>query len=412
MGFFQPNARYNSCYDEGVSMLSIRDVSLNNQRVLIREDLNLPMDGNHIRDDSRLQAALPSIRYALENQARLMLMSHMGRPKAGQWDQRYSLQPVADALSQALKQPVRLIKQLKAVDVAPGECVLYENVRFLPGEKNNDTQLAQAMAKLCDIFVMDAFATAHRNQASTVGVATHATIACAGLLFEQEWQQLSSAIDQPKQPLLAIVGGSKVSDKISVLDHLLQKVDALIVGGGIANTFLAADGISIGKSLYEPDWCERAQTLRQLAHARRIHFPLPTDVAVSTTLGEQAQANIKSIHEIRGDEAILDIGPATAAQYQQLIGNMKTIVWNGPLGVFEWPEFAAGTRALAQSITDSSAQSIAGGGDTVAALSQFGLNDKINYISTAGGAFLQLLEGKELPAITILQQRARAHATD
>ena len=393
-------------------MLSMRDLSLSNQRVLMREDLNLPMDGKIIRDDTRLRAALPSIRYALENKARLMLMSHLGRPKKNQKDANFSLKPVAEALSHALQQPVRLINDLESVDVAPGECVLYENVRFLDGEEENDPQLAQAMGRLCDIFVMDAFATAHRAQASTVGLAAVASTACAGLLFEREWQQLSSAIDQPKQPLLAIVGGSKVSGKIAVLEHLLQKVDALIVGGGIANTFLAAHGVQMGKSLYEPNWCDRAKALSNLAKEHGVLFPLPTDVAVSTTLNEQAKASLKAVGNIQSNEAILDIGPETAMQYHALINNMKTVVWNGPLGVFEWPNFAAGTRALAHSVTESNAHSIAGGGDTVAALTQFGLSDKINYISTAGGAFLQLLEGKALPAVTILQQRAQSHAID
>ena len=391
-------------------MLSIKDVPLKGRRVLMRQDLNVPMENGVITDNSRILAALPTIKYALEKGARLMLVSHLGRPKAGEYDAQFSLQAVADELSHQLNQPVTLCTEIVPCAMNEGDCILYENIRFAPGEEQNAEQFSKYLASLCDVFVMDAFATAHRAQASTVGVAEWAEISCAGLLFEKEWQTLNRITDQPEKPVLAIVGGAKVSGKIAVLEHLIERVDALIVGGGIANTFLAAQGFDVGTSLYEKDWCQRAADLMALAASRGVRFPLPQDVLCASVPGKQAVAIERCVTQVQSQEAIYDVGPKTMALYAQEVARANTIVWNGPLGVFEWPNFSYGTFTLARAIAKASGFSIAGGGDTLSALKHVGLSDSINYLSTAGGAFLQLLEGRPLPAVTILQQRAEYDA--
>ena len=381
--------------------------ALTDQRVIIREDFNVPInESGEITDDTRIQRALPLIRQAINANAKVMLLSHLGRPKEGEYDKRYSLAPVAKALQTALDQPVPLIKNwLDGVAIDSGQAVLAENVRFNVGEKANDAKLAQRMAALCDVFIMDAFATAHRAQASTVGIAHYATTAIAGPLLQQEIAALDKALAQPTKPLVAIIGGAKISTKIELLQHLMTRVDQLIIGGAMANTLLAAKGIAIGRSLYEADCLDVAKTILQQAQQKNIDLPLPVDVAVATTLDKQADATIKSIHDIQSDELILDIGTNTIQHYCELLSNAHTIVWNGPVGVFEFPAFATGTQALAQAIADSTAFSIAGGGDTVAAINQFGLSEKISYISTGGGAFLHYLEGKPLPGVAALQKR-------
>jgi phosphoglycerate kinase len=339
---------------------------------------------------------------------RVLVLSHLGRPKEGQMDPKLSLAPVAQALSEAIGQPVPLLTHwLDGTDIQPGQIALAENVRFLVGEESNDPVLAKRMADQCDIFIMDAFATAHRAQASTVGVAEFAPIACAGLLLLEELEALSKALENPRHPLVAVVGGSKVSTKIQLLENLLKKVDCLIVGGGIANTFLAAEGYPVGKSLYEPSWLQQAKELINRARELGVAFPLPIDVVVAKEMSATAKAHTKPLDDLDLEDIILDIGPLTAKHYAGYLSDAGTVVWNGPLGVFEFPQFSHGTRALAQSITQSKAFSIAGGGDTLSALSQFGLSDKISYISTGGGAFLEFLEGTELPAVAMLIQRAR-----
>lgn len=384
---------------------SIMDLALDKKRVLIREDFNVPMQDGRITSDARIQRALPTIQLAIQSNARVMLMSHLGRPEEGRYDATYSLAPVAEALSCELGQEVRLIQNLQSIDIEPGQVVLYENVRFLPGEKANDPGLAKQMASLCDIFVMDAFATAHRAQASTAGVAEYAPIACAGPLLIAELNALSAALEHPQRPLAAIVGGSKVSTKINLLDCLLNKVDTLIVGGGIANTLLAAAGRAVGQSLYEADQLDYARALLQQAQQANVAIPLPTDIVTAKTFNSTATAETKLIDNIADDDLILDVGPKTIASYTQALASAGTIVWNGPLGVFEWPGFAKGTEALGKAVASSSAYSLAGGGDTVAALAQFELMDKISYVSTGGGAFLEFLQGDTLPVIAILEQR-------
>ncbi|MCH9644058.1 MAG: phosphoglycerate kinase [Gammaproteobacteria bacterium] len=389
-------------------LISMDDVNLANQRVLIREDLNVPMQQGKIRDDSRIQSALPTIKKAIDAGAKVLLMSHLGRPVEGEFNPEFSLAPVAEALTQLLGQTVRLIDSWLEQDCAvnAGEVVLCENVRFLEGEKKNDDALAKQMASRCDVFVMDAFATSHRAQASTVGVARYAPIACAGPLLLAELDALKKALDQPKKPVVAIVGGSKVSSKFHVLNALLDKVDTLIVGGGIANTFLKANGHAIGQSLCEDDWLQQARQLLQDAKQKHVSIPLPVDVAVADHFSESAKATNKSIDAVAEHDMILDVGPQTAASYAALMHDAKTIIWNGPVGVFEFPAFCQGTQALAEAIAESAAFSIAGGGDTLAALAQFDLAGRISYVSTGGGAFLELLEDKTLPAVAILEQRA------
>ncbi len=385
------------------------DLDLNGKRVLIREDLNVPLKDGKVSSDSRIRACLPTIRHAVKAGARIILMSHLGRPTEGQYAPEFSLKPVADRLSELLGQPVRLVKDwLSGVDAEPGEVVLCENVRFNPGEKKDDPELSKKMAALCDIYVMDAFGTAHRAEASTHGVGLQAPVACAGLLLAAELDALGKALQHPKRPLLAVVGGSKVSTKLTVLESLCSKVDRLIVGGGIANTFIAAAGHAVGKSLHEPDLIPEARRLAEAAKARGAEIPAPTDVVCAKEFSEKAAASVKQVGDVEADDLILDIGPQTAARYAEIIQAAGTIVWNGPVGVFEFASFGEGTRIVAMAIADSPAFSIAGGGDTLAAIDKYGIGDRISYTSTGGGAFLEFLEGKALPAVTMLEQRANA----
>lgn len=388
-------------------LLKMTDQNLTNQRVLIREDFNVPLQDGKITNNARILAALPTIKLALEANAKVILLSHLGRPEEGQYREEFSLKPVAEELSRLLNRPVILQKDwLNGVNVEPGEIVLCENVRFNRGEKKNDETLAKQMAALCDIFVMDAFGTAHRAEASTYGVAQYAKIACAGPLLIDELTALEKALLHPKHPMVAIVGGSKVSTKLDVLNALLEKVDVLIVGGGIANTFMAASGLSIGKSLYEASFISEAQKLLQLAKQNNKQILLPNDVVVATEFSKDSPAHIKLAQSVTDSEMILDVGPETAERYETTLKNAGTIIWNGPVGVFEFPAFAEGTRKLALAIAHSNGFSLAGGGDTVAAIEEFNIAGKISYISTGGGAFLEFVEGKQLPAVAILEERA------
>ena len=384
------------------------DLDLRDQRVLIREDLNVPIDDHgQITSTQRLDAALPTIKAARDAGARVMVLSHLGRPKEGQFDAASSLAPVAAWLSGQLGAPVRLVADyLDGVDVAPGEVVLLENCRMNVGEGKDDDTLAKKYAALCDIFVMDAFGTAHRAQASTHGVIKYAPIAAAGPLLSAELDALGKALEHPAHPLLAIVAGSKVSTKLTLLDNLIGKVDQLIVGGGIANTFIAAMGHSVGNSLYEPDLIDAAKKVLADAKRRGAEVPMPVDVVVAPTFSAQAPATVKPVDQVSDDEMILDIGPQTADMYAALIAKAGTVVWNGPVGVFEFDAFGKGTETLARAIAASNAFSIAGGGDTLAAVDKYGIADQVSYISTGGGAFLEFLEGKELPAVTALKARA------
>lgn len=387
-------------------MLSMSAIKLANKRVMIREDLNVPMKEGVITSDERIVRALPTIQQALKQNAAVMILSHLGRPVEGSYSEEFSLAPIAHALSKALDQEVLLKRDwLNGIDIKPGQIVLCENVRFNEGEKKNNPELAQKMAELCDIFVMDAFATAHRAEASTVGVAEYAAVACAGPLLMEELSALEKALHHPERPLIAIVGGSKVSTKIQLLDHLLDKVDVLIPGGGIANTLLAAKGYSIGKSLYEADWVEASKGFFKKAATKGVSIALPRDVAVAKQFEATARRESRALTDIQADDLILDVGLETIAHYAPLMLTAKTIVWNGPVGVFEFPEFATGTRALGDAIVNSSAYSLAGGGDTVAAIQEFGIRDKISYVSTGGGAFLEFLQGDVLPAVSILEKR-------
>ncbi|WP_097458756.1 phosphoglycerate kinase [Mangrovitalea sediminis] len=385
-------------------ILKMTDLDLAGQRVLIREDLNVPVKDGKVTSDARIQASLPTIRQAMEAGARVMLMSHLGRPEEGVYDEASSLKPVAEHLSTLLGKPVRLVKDyLGGVDVAEGEVVLFENVRFNKGEKKDDESLSRQYAALCDIYVMDAFGTAHRAQASTHGVGRFAPVACAGPLLAAELEALGKALDNPAKPVVAIVGGSKVSTKLDVLNALSQICDQLIVGGGIANTFLAAAGHKVGKSLCEHDLLDTAREV-----AAKVNIPLPVDVVVSKAFAEDAEATTKSIDDVAEDDMILDIGPQTAQQFADMLKSAKTILWNGPVGVFEFDQFGNGTKALAEAIAGSSAFSLAGGGDTVAAVDKYGVADRISYISTGGGAFLEFVEGKVLPAVQMLEARGSA----
>jgi len=391
-----------------LNVIKMTEVDLANRRVIIREDFNVPVQNGQITDTTRIEKSLPTLQAALKANARVLVLSHLGRPKEGLFDPQASLAPVAKALEKILGQPVQLIQNwLDGWDVQPGQLALAENVRFLAGEENNDPSLARRMAAQCDVFVMDAFATAHRAQASTVGIGEYAPIACAGLLLLAELEALSKLLENPKRPLIAVIGGSKVSTKIHLLENLLQKVDGLIVGGGIANTFLAAEGYPVGKSLYEPSWLTQAKELINRARELDVDFPLPQDVVVGQEMTAQAKAVTKPIDALHDTDIILDIGPVTAKRYGDFLADAGTVVWNGPLGVFEYPQFSQGTRALALAVIHSGAFSIAGGGDTLSALAQFGLSDQISYISTAGGAFLEFLEGRELPAVSMLMKRAQ-----
>ncbi|MEO0996758.1 MAG: phosphoglycerate kinase [Pseudomonadota bacterium] len=383
---------------------TLDSVALGGKRVLIRADLNVPLDGTAVTSDTRIRAALPGILTALDGGAAVMLMSHLGRPTEGLCQPEFSLAPVARRLAELLGSPVRLAEDwIDGVEVAAGEVVLLENVRFLAGEKACDEALSKRIAALCDVFVMDAFGTAHRAQASTVGVARHAPVAVAGPLLARELDALSRALKEPARPLVAVVGGAKVSTKLTVLEALTQRVDTLIVGGGIANTFIAAAGHPIGKSLAEPDM---AATAAALAAADGADIPLPVDVVVATEFAADARGTVKRVDQVAADELILDIGPATAREFAGRIAAAGTVVWNGPVGVFEFAEFGAGTRAIAEAIAAADAFSIAGGGDTLAAIEKYGVAADISYISTGGGAFLEFLEGKTLPAVEVLERRA------
>jgi len=380
----------------------MRDLELNGKRVLIREDLNVPVKDGKVSSDARIRAALPTIEAAVQAGAKVILMSHLGRPVEGEFDSQFSLAPVADHLAGLLGKPVALLSDWReGVELADGEVALLENVRFNPGEKKDDEALARAYAALCDIFVMDAFGTAHRAQASTHGVGRYAPVACAGPLLEGELNALEKALAEPARPMVAIVGGSKVSTKLTVLETLSDKVDQLVVGGGIANTFLAASGKPVGKSLCEHDLVDAARDLMQ-----KTSIPLPADVITATEFSETAEATLRQAAEVGENDMIMDIGPAAAAEIATILKGAGTILWNGPVGVFEFDQFASGTREIARAIAESPAFSLAGGGDTLAAIDKFGIADKVSYISTGGGAFLEYVEGKTLPAVAMLEQRA------
>ncbi len=384
----------------------MENLYLAGKRVLIREDFNVPVKAGQVTSDARIRAAVPTIQLALERGAAVIILSHLGRPVEGHFSEEFSLAPVARRLGELLRLTVRLETDwLDGVEIKPGEVVLCENVRFVPGENKNDAALAGKMAALCDVFVMDAFGTAHRAQASTEGVIRLAPVACSGLLLSKELDALKTSMLQPARPLLAIVGGSKVSTKLTVLENLLNQVDELIVGGGIANTFIAGAGFDVGISMYEPDLVPAAQALIRQAHDRGGSIPIPKDVVVAKAFSAEAAPMIRRVGEVQRDEMILDIGPMTVVEYSRAIATAGTIVWNGPVGVFEFDSFAAGTRAVAEAIGRSGAFSIAGGGDTLAAIDQFGVSDEISYISTGGGAFLEFVEGKTLPAVAALQDR-------
>ena len=389
------------------NFLRMEQLDLTGKRVMIREDLNVPVSGGVVTSDARIQAAIPTLRLALEKGAAVIVLSHLGRPKEGRFSAEDSLAPVAKRLAELLGNPVRLEADwIGGVAVERGEVVLCENVRFLPGETANDAKLAARMAALCDVFVMDAFGTAHRAQASTEGVIRLARVACAGPLLAAELDALQKSMHEPARPLLAVVGGSKVSTKLTVLKNLLPRVDELIVGGGIANTFIAAAGHPVGKSLHEPDLIPEARNLMRQATETGGSIPIPKDVVVAREFSADAEAVVRPVSGVRPDEMILDIGPRTVVDYAGIIAGAGTIIWNGPVGVFEFSPFAAGTRAVAQAIGRSGAFSIAGGGDTLAAIEQFHVDDEISYISTGGGAFLEFIEGKTLPAIAALLDRA------
>ena len=390
-----------------MKLLRMTDADLRNKRVLIREDLNVPVQDGVVVSDARIRAALATIRYALDQHAKVFVLSHLGRPKEGVEDPALTLAPVAARLSELLGKPVPLRKNwLSGVDCPAGTAVLCENVRFIRGEKQDDEQLARRMAALGEVFVMDAFGTAHRAEASTHGVARFAPVACAGPLLVGELEALERALKQPARPLVAVVGGSKVSTKLMVLESLLERVDQLIVGGGIANTFLAATGVAVGKSLHEAEMLDVARRLMEKARARGAEIPLPSDVVVGKEFAATAHADVRPVGEVRPDEMILDIGPDSADRCGALIKAAGTIIWNGPVGVFEFEQFGEGTRAVAQAIASSKAFSLAGGGDTLAAIEKYGVEDGISYISTGGGAFLEFVEGKRLPAVAMLEQRA------
>ncbi|BBI92435.1 putative phosphoglycerate kinase [Serratia symbiotica str. Tucson] len=386
-----------------MSIIKMSDLDLASKRVLIRSDLNVPVKDGKVTSDARIRASLPTIEAAMKQSARVMVTSHLGRPTEGEYNEEFSLLPVVNYLKEHLKSPVRLAKNyLDGVDVAEGELVVLENVRFNKGEKKDDETLSKKYAALCDVYVMDAFGTAHRAQASTHGVGKFAPVACAGPLLSAELEALGKALGNPTRPMVAIVGGSKVSTKLTVLDSLSKIADQLIVGGGIANTFVAAQGNNVGQSLYEPDLIPNAQNL-----LKTCDIPVPTDVRVATEFSETAAATVKQANEIKDNEQILDMGDVSAERLAVILKNAKTILWNGPVGVFEFPNFRKGTEIVARAIADSAAFSITGGGDTLAAIDLFGIADKISYISTGGGAFLEFVEGKPLPAVVMLEERAK-----
>lgn len=392
-----------------MKVISMDDVNLSSKRVLIREDLNVPVKDGKVANDNRIRAALPTIEKALNAGARVMIMSHLGRPVEGEFAPEFSLAPVADSLSALLGRPVRLVSDYleNPVEFAEHEVVLLENVRFNAGEKKNDPALAAKLASLCDVFVMDAFATAHRAQASTEGVIRKAPVACAGPLLTAELAALSRALKAPEHPLVALIGGSKVSTKLLLLEGLLEKVECLIVGGGIANTFLKANGAEVGKSLCEDDLVADAKRIMETAHRSNKDIPLPVDVVVASELSENAVAEVKEVAAVGKDDMILDIGPKTVEIYGKILMGAKTVVWNGPVGAFEIDQFGEGTREIARIIAASPAFSFAGGGDTVAAVQKYNVRDKMDYVSTAGGALLEFMEGRVLPAVAALEDRAK-----
>ena len=390
-----------------MTILNMVDQDLAGKRIMIREDLNVPINDGQVTSDARIRAAIPTIQFAIDAGASVLLLSHLGRPNEGEFEQRFSLEPVAGHLSLLLDRPVRLEKSwLDGVQIEAGEVVLCENVRFNEGEKTNNTDLAKKMAKLCDVFVMDAFGTAHRAHASTYGVGLHAPMACAGPLLAGELKALGQALNNPVRPMAAIVGGSKVSTKLTVLESLIQKVDQLIQGGGIANTFIAAAGFSVGQSLVETDLIGQAKKMMDNAVAAGREIPVPTDVVVGKMFSAEAKAITKSVSDIADDDMIFDIGPETAKRFAGMMQGAETIVWNGPVGVFEFDQFGEGTRILGEAIGASKAFSIGGGGDTLAAIDKYNISDKISYVSTGGGAFLEFLEGKKLPAVAMLEERS------
>ena len=389
-----------------VQVNKMSDFDLKGKRILIREDFNVPMKNGVITSDLRIRAAIPTIKQALKASGKVMLMSHLGRPNDGAYDENFSLAPVARQLSKLLKIEVPLIQHwIEGVNMGDHQVVLLENVRFNHGETDNNVELSRRMASLCDIFVMDAFATAHRAESSTCGIIKYAKASCAGPLLLSELEALSKILEKPAHPVVAIVGGSKVSTKLALLNSLVKKVDYLIIGGGIANTFLAAEGYTVGKSLYEPDLIDEAERLTIEAKERNALIPLPVDVVVAERLSEEAEPAVRLISQIDDTEKVFDIGPDTIKQLLPIIKKAKTILWNGPVGAFEIAEFAKGTEAIAHAVAESKAFKIAGGGDTLAAIEKYQVNDKIDYISTGGGAFLTVLEGKKLPVIAALEER-------
>lgn len=392
-----------------MTVLKMTDLDLSGKRVLIRQDLNVPIKDGKVASDKRIRASLPTIEFAVNAGARVMLMSHLGRPTEGEYADEFSLRPVAEHLSGLLGKEVKLVANYleQAPELNDGDVVLLENVRFNRGEKKNDETLARQYASLCDIYVMDAFGTAHRAQASTHGAGQYAAAACAGPLLAGELDALGKALGNPARPMAAIVGGSKVSTKLTVLESLSGVVDQLIPGGGIANTFIAASGYNVGKSLVEEDLIPEAKRLMEAARAKGGDIPVPTDVVVGKEFSESAEAVVKKVEDVADDDMIFDIGPETAAKFADMMKSAGTILWNGPVGVFEFDQFGEGTRTLGLAIAESDAFSIAGGGDTLAAVDKYGIADKISYISTGGGAFLEFLEGKKLPAVAMLEERAK-----
>ncbi len=396
-----------------MNLIKMSELSLRGKRVLIREDFNVPIKDGIITSDQRLQAAIPTLQAALEEGAAVMVLSHLGRPEEGKFEKRFSLKPIVDYLTGHLDYPVRFVSDyLDGIEVNSGELVVCENVRFNPGEKANDDSLAHKLADLCDIFVMDAFGTAHRAQASTCGVAKYASVAAAGPILVRELEALQHVLKEPAKPIVAIVGGAKISSKLTLLAQLVSKVDYLIPGGGIANTFLKAQNFEIGVSLCEEALLDSARQILALAKEQGCQIPLPSDVVVGKTFSENCAAFNKTLANVASDDMIMDIGPDTVSRYIDIIGKANTIIWNGPVGVFEFPQFAYGTRALAIAIANSGAFSIAGGGDTLAAVDQYDLTQQISYLSTGGGAFLEFLEGKTLPAVAMLEKRAQTQGVE
>jgi len=392
-----------------MSFIKLTDLDLAGKRVLIRADLNVPVKDGKVTSDARITASMPTIEHAMKAGASVMVMSHRGRPEEGKADEENSLAPIATVMSEKLGKEVKLVKDYLdgGVDVAAGECVLLENVRFNAGEKKDDEALSKKYAALCDVFVMDAFGTAHRAQASTHGVGVQAPTACAGILLSDELDSLAKALAEPARPMVAIVGGSKVSTKLTVLEALSEKVDQLVVGGGIANTFLAAKGYNVGKSLYEEDLVDTAKALIEKMEARGASIPIATDIVCAKEFAEDAEATLKAADECADDDMIFDIGPESAKVLADIISKAGTIVWNGPVGVFEFDQFGEGTKTVSMAIADSAGFSLAGGGDTIAAIQKYDIFDKVSYISTAGGAFLEYLEGKVLPAVAMLEEQAK-----